>query len=290
MKLTIVPLTPALTDDLIATVNAYTASWPFSRPINGPLVDHWRNHGFRDDQVLMLRDEGQTLACLHWEDLGETWQIHLLAVRPEVTAEIASPLLAEFCSRARSAGAKRVVGPNSRTMAFYGGFVLGNEPYHPHFATTVTDVYIRNGFHVSHPAVILVAPTGEGSLDPVPDGYEVVRAAPPPEYDAQTFGFHAMGKGKKAAHCYARLYPHLTGPAGTPVGQIGNVTTEAEHRNRGLARCLVKMALQRLQDMGAADVLIATGLENYPALRAYERCGFKRRHFIIEWSRALQTQ
>lgn len=34
--------------------------------------------------------------------------------------------------------------------------------------------------------------------------------------------------------------------------------------------------------------LIATGLDNKPALRAYERCGFQRHHFIMEWHRLLR--
>ena len=38
----------------------------------------------------------------------------------------------------------------------------------------------------------------------------------------------------------------------------------------------------------AAGLLIATGLDNEPALRAYERCGFQRRHFIMEWSKLLK--
>jgi len=38
---------------------------------------------------------------------------------------------------------------------------------------------------------------------------------------------------------------------------------------------------------GAAQVLISTGLENTPALRAYERAGFVRRHNQNEWQKVL---
>ena len=54
---------------------------------------------------------------------------------------------------------------------------------------------------------------------------------------------------------------------GKPTGQIGNVTTESEHRNRGLARIMVAMSLRRLAEMGGGEALIATGLDNEPALR-----------------------
>ena len=50
----------------------------------------------------------------------------------------------------------------------------------------------------------------------------------------------------------------------------------------------MKLCLKRLQEWGAAEALIATGLDNYPALRSYERAGFVRRYNINEWSKDLK--
>jgi hypothetical protein len=41
-------------------------------------------------------------------------------------------------------------------------------------------------------------------------------------------------------------------------------------------------------EMGAGDVLIGTGLNNLPALKAYEAVGFQRRHSINGWSKQLR--
>ena len=52
---------------------------------------------------------------------------------------------------------------------------------------------------------------------------------------------------------------------------------------------MVKLCLRRLAEMGAEEVLISTGLNNPPALRAYENAGFRRRHSINEWSKDLRA-
>ena len=80
----------------------------------------------------------------------------------------------------------------------------------------------------------------------------------------------------------------MTASGGGPVGQIGNVSTEADHRGRGLARIMVKKCLQDLREMGAAETLIATSLDNFPALKSYENAGFERRYNINHWVKNLK--
>jgi len=203
-------------------------------------------------------------------------------------AEEAACLLNRFVEKARPAGVKRVVGPHWDSTIFYGGYVLGLEPYHPSWPADATEAYVRAGFRITHAGVILVRDLREEvTLENMPEGYEVVEANRAPEFDARPFGLHAVNDGLEAAHCYARLYPHLLSPHGGPVGQIGNVTTDAAHRGKGLARVMTLMCLHRLRAWGADEALIATGFENYPALRAYERAGYERRYNINEWSKDL---
>ena len=71
------------------------------------------------------------------------------------------------------------------------------------------------------------------------------------------------------------------------MGQIGHVGTDAEHRGKGLSRVMVQMCLMRLREWGASEALIATGLDNFPALRSYENAGFERRYNTNEWSKTL---
>ncbi len=185
----------------------------------------------------------------------------------------------------RNAGCKQIAGPCWRAAAFYGGYILGNEPYHPHWATDATNAYLRSGFGVSHQALLLRNLLEKVTLDPVHDMYELVEVSPSPEVDAVTFGYHAMYNSEKAAHCYARWYPNLLSPGGGMTGQIGHVTTDSAHRSKGLARTMVQRSLERMKEAGVSDVLIATGLANIPALKCYERAGFQRCSYIMEWSK-----
>jgi ribosomal protein S18 acetylase RimI-like enzyme len=121
----------------------------------------------------------------------------------------------------------------------------------------------------------------------LPAGYELVEGPAGPEFQARAFRLIACREGVEVAHCGGHLYPALRSPRGGPVAQIGPVGTDEGHRGRGLATALAKLSLRRLQQWGAAQVLISTGLENTPALRAYERAGFVRRHNQNEWQKML---
>jgi ribosomal protein S18 acetylase RimI-like enzyme len=275
--------------DFLSVTNAYLKGWPYTRPIDTPLIAHWKTLPyFQPENIWVAYRSATPRAVLHGEfRIPERPFIHLLAM-PSGAAEEAAWLLGQFEERARASGAKRLIGPHWNSTVFYGGYVLGLEPYHPHWAADGTEAYVRAGFRITLAGVVLIRELNDGvPLEECPAGYQIVDVDRPPEFDARAFGLHALCDGQKAAHCYARFYPHLMSPRGGPVGQIGNVTTDAAHRGKGLARIMTLMCLHRLREWGAADVLIATGLENFPALRAYERAGFTRRYNINEWSKDL---
>ncbi len=159
---------------------------------------------------------------------------------------------------------------------------------HPHWAVECTQAYIRAGYHISQAEALMVRDLNKDVVvDPSPDGYRIIDVARCAEYDADAFGYLAFYRGEEIAHCYARLYPNLKNPVGGSVGQIGDVGTAEAHRNKGLARVMTQMCLWKLKALGATEVLISTGLDNAPALRAYERAGFERRHHACEWTRTL---
>jgi len=274
--------------DAVSVINAYLADWPYVRAVDADLVDHWRTlSAFQPEYMMLVYRSGRAEAfvhgCMRDDDLAV---IYLLAVT-DGAVDAGRAVLERFVDSAAQAGRKRILGPHSDAR-FYGGFVLGAEPYHPHWAADATQAYVRAGFYTNGNEVLMGCDlTGSADVDPVADGYDIIEVDPPIEYDARTFGFHAMRDGAKAAHCYGRLYPRLIGQSGLPVGQIGNVTTHEEHRNRGLARVMVQMALQRLGQWGAGEALIATGMTNVPARRCYSRAGFEPRHAMVEWAMDL---
>ncbi len=268
-------------------VNRFTAGWPYSRPIDSGLIAHWQSiERFQPENMLTAWEAGVPAAFLHGEVHGDNGHINILAVQP-AHANAGAWLLNEWEHRLVGCGVRQVRGPSARAGAFYGGFVIGLEPYLPSWATGAIDAFIRAGYRMGPPDVLMTLDlTHRIDQDPISEGYEIIEVEPEPEYTAEVFGYHALSRRSKAAHCYARIYPQLPGASGA-IGQIGNVTTEPEHRNRGLARCMVQKSLRRLAAMGATEALIATGLENAPALRAYERVGFRRLHLITEWIRDL---
>lgn len=285
-KLEIKSFAPETHNDYLRAVNGYLKPWPYSRPLDRDLFDHWLElPSFRPEFLLIAYRSGTPVATLHGDQPEPNFaQVHLVTTRePPVGAQ----LLQRFESLLASP-VTRIHGPNWRTVRYFGGYVLGSEPYHPHWATETTEAFVRSGYRVASSGVILIRDCAiPVDLEACPTGYEIVEVDPEPEYSANAFGFHALHHGEKAAHCYARWYPALRAPDGGTIGQIGNVTTNEGHRRRGLARTMVKMCLERIRSLGASQVLISTGLDNAPALRSYERAGFARRHYIIEWSKDL---
>ena len=150
---------------------------------------------------------------------------------------------------------------------------------------------MRAGFRISHPAVLMVcdltAPIFVAMAHP---DYDIMACPAGDEFDAHSCGFHAVFHGETVAHCYARLYPDLKDHGGLPVGQIGHVGTDDAHQGKGLATHMTRLCLAQLRARGVGECLIATGLDNYAALRAYEKAGFERRYNLNEWSKDVKPE
>jgi len=283
------PFGPATEGDAVHLINAYTAGWPYCRPVGDELLAHWRTlrGSFQPENMLVAYRDGLPRAFLHGEAAGKQHFAHLLAMAPGAVEE-GVWLLGQAEVRARAAGVGRLCGPTCQSGRFYGGYLLGLEPYHPHWASDGTEAFVRAGFSISQSEVLMAADLSHGAAHAqVPLDYAIVEADADPEFEARPFRLAAVSGGREVATCGGRLYPHLRAPAGGVIGQLGPVRSEEAHRGRGLATALVKLALKHLCQWGASEALISTGLDNAPALRAYERAGFKRRHSLTEWSKPI---
>ena len=295
---------PETESAVISLVNAYTAGWPYCRPLGPELLAHWQTLGqaFQPGRMLIAyrdvagrsrhpgppeADAGsEPRAFAHGELGSDRYCVHLLAMVPGAI-EQGVELLAAAEQQARAAGAPRLCGPFCDSGRFYGGYVLGLEPYHPHWGTDATEAFVQAGFRITQSEVLMIAPRAPVSEVQTPRGYELVETPCAPEFEARTFRYAARHEGREVAVCGGRLYPKLRAPSEGSVGQVGPVDTDEAHRNRGLATALVTLTLNRLWQWGAAEALVSTGLENAPALRAYEKAGFRRRHNLNEWSKEL---
>jgi ribosomal protein S18 acetylase RimI-like enzyme len=264
------PYSRPLRADFLAVANDYLAGWPYTRSLDDLLLDRWESLPiFQGEHILLAYRDGLPVALLHGQlPEGDAACAHLVAMRAG-QAPAAAELLRQFGETARAAGRKKLGGPQFASNKFYGGYILGCEPFHPHWAADGTAAFVRAGFRIGLAGVILVR---EPEL-------------PIPEFAARTFAYNAFFEGKEIGHCRARQFDHLRDPAGRPLAQIGHVGTDPGHRGKGLARRMVASCLRRLREMGAGQVLIATSFDNAPALASYERAGFERRYNINEWSR-----
>ena len=275
--------------DVVRLVNATIEGWPYCRPIDAELVAHWKTLGgaYQPANMLLAYCGGTARAFLHGERYGATHGIRFLALTPGAIAE-GLRLVGEVERRAWAERVERIIGPTCNSGTFYAGYVLGLEPYHPHWAVDGTEVFVRAGFSITQNECILVAEPGTATPPGRPPaGYEIIEAQTPPEFLARPFKYAAVFDGKEVATCAARLYPKLMSPSGGPIGQVGYVGTDKAHRGKGLATLMTEMCLKRLFEWGAGEALISTGLDNPAALRAYEKAGFRRRHSVTEWTKVL---
>ncbi|MHB0939496.1 MAG: GNAT family N-acetyltransferase [Armatimonadota bacterium] len=278
---------PETEADAVALINAYIDGWPYCRPIDGPLLAHWRTLGslLQPRHMLLAYADGVPRAFLHGELRPNYGFIHLLATAPGAVEE-GTRLVREFEARAALTGKRELSGPSWSAALFYAGYILGREPCQPHWATDTTQVFVRNGYRIGTPAVLMKADLArEVELEPLPAGYRLDEVEFPAEFDAQPFCYIARYQGEQVALAGARIYPHQASPDGGIIGQVGHVNTQDAHRCQGLARILTKHCLHRLREMGAAESLLATSLDNFPALAAYERAGFVRWEMMPVWSK-----
>jgi GNAT superfamily N-acetyltransferase len=286
--LTIRAFGPETEADAVSLINAYLAGWPYCRPIDTPLMAHWETLGelLQPRHMLLAYVNGAPRAFLHGEVRREHGFIHLLATAPGALAE-GMRLLKEYEARVTSAGQRELVGPSWNAAIFYAGYILGREPCQPHWATDSTQIFVRMGYRIGTPALLMTADLArEIETEPLPEGYTLDEVPFPAEFDARPFCYIARHEGEQVALCGARLYPHQPAPDGGIIGQVGHVNTQEAHRGKGLARILTKQCLHRLREWGAAESLLATSLDNYPALVAYERAGFQRRHLMPVWAKS----
>lgn len=275
--------------DALRVISAYVSNWPYTRPPDDALLSHWKTvSGFQPELIWIAYRDGQPSAFLHGELVeGKRISIHLLAMVPGASAD-AAWLVGEIETVAHERRIPLLKGPHYASSAFYAAYLLGREPFHPHWAAEGTEAYVRAGFRISYSGVLMIRGLRRPvDVEDAPAGYDIRPSPPREEFDAEAFGYRALYQGEEVSRCGARLYPRLLTPRGVPIGQLGHVETNEAHRGRGLVRNLCRVCLKQLRDRGAGECLIATGLDNAPALRAYERAGFERRYHINEWSKQI---
>ena len=161
-------------EQLLAVANAHFSGWPYTRRLDTDLVASWSNsQGYAGCRFLLAQTRDKPAAFLHGELREDVAIVHLLAVADH-ERQAAVDLLAELESLAKERGIGRLIGPHGPTIEYYGGYVLGFNPYHPHWATDATDAYLLAGCDVTGAGYILSLPLDDAGPDlGLPKGYEL---------------------------------------------------------------------------------------------------------------------
>lgn len=77
------------------------------------------------------------------------------------------------------------------------------------------------------------------------------------------------------ASCTVIVIPNLT-RGGTPYALIENVVTDADHRNRGLGKTILKAAIDHAWATDCYKVMLMTGSKKPSTLAFYEAAGFEQ--------------
>ncbi len=129
---------------------------------------------------------------------------------------------------------------------------------------------------------------------PVPT--ETVRLGMPDIHDLNRL-YHIGGGGSvftshqldKGVYFGVRVDGELVSVAGTHVvspgygiAAVGNVLTHPRHRNRGHATACTSAVVQELLRKGCAEVVLNVREDNFPAIKAYTRLGFREHCRYVE--------
>lgn len=89
-----------------------------------------------------------------------------------------------------------------------------------------------------------------------------------PWFDAEGFRLHEID-GQLAAFCWTKLHPDIG------LGEIYVIAVDPAHHGKGLGATMTLAGLEHLSSRGLGGALLYVEADNAPALRTYERIGFR---------------
>eukprot|EP00616_Rhizochromulina_sp_CCMP1243_P013627 CAMPEP_0118985166 /NCGR_PEP_ID=MMETSP1173-20130426/39365_1 /TAXON_ID=1034831 /ORGANISM="Rhizochromulina marina cf, Strain CCMP1243" /LENGTH=187 /DNA_ID=CAMNT_0006935871 /DNA_START=6 /DNA_END=567 /DNA_ORIENTATION=+ len=66
-------------------------------------------------------------------------------------------------------------------------------------------------------------------------------------------------------------------------GYIAMLAVSDQHRKKGIGSSLVRLAMQRMKDLGCDQAMLETEVSNTKALRLYDRLGFLRDERLVKY-------
>ena len=82
---------------------------------------------------------------------------------------------------------------------------------------------------------------------------------------------------------FTQLYPSFSSVSMKPLWILNDLFVRSGARRGGVARMLLERARQHAIDTGAKGLILTTGVQNKPAQRLYESCGWLREDEFFQY-------
>jgi len=198
--------------------------------------------------------------------------------RPATGGELLSAALSHLKSR----GAKRVIGwATEGGYPFWRDLYCGSEPVMHVAARHVYEALTHAGFAKTQHSVALLARTS-GAPPKSRFEYEI-RSRPAPRdnfwdgsswYDLWPMMLEAEIEGVVAGRLGWCSLPATSRRRGVRTAGLYSLAVDSAFRRRGIATALVEGCFEEAARDGAQEILVATGIDNLPALGVYKKFGF----------------
>ena len=273
---------PAMLLDVVNVYNQLTAKTPYCYPITPEVFTEavTSKDIFDPAGFFVAFDGGKPAGFLHvriLEKAGRTEGGIQMFLAEDRSA--CRKLLSEAIDFLKRGGAAvcHVMAFESKNQKFYAGVHMGYEVplwegYYP-----VAAALRKRGFELVREGFVMSMPLNAGDeiLEP---GIDVSFSVNHTD-DAGSFYTNGVVEtgisGEKIGSCDFHFLKRLSRHLGKNIGQIAIRVNEQYHR-KGIGSGLLSRAHQQLFDKGARKVILTTNYSLYPAIRLYEKLGYRK--------------
>lgn len=273
---------PSMLDDVVAAYNRLTARAPYCYPLTPEVFAEavTGESAFDPAGFFVAYDEGRAVGFIHAGIPKEAASGHggiLIFLGEERLA--CRKLLVEAIGFLKQAGVNvcHVTGHESGNREFYSGVHMGCDVAHWQGYFMPANALRWQNFEIEREGFVMSRNLG-------PD-----MAAQSPKIDASlrveclgdAGSFYTTGKVKARVEeedigsCTFYFMKRLSQHLGKGIGQIA-IAVDERFQRKGVGSALLSRAHQELYKAGARKVVLATNYALYPAIRMYEKLGYRK--------------
>ncbi len=272
---------PTMANDVVAIYNHVTVRTPFCYPITAELFA---------EAVTMRKEFDPAGLLVAYADGRPAGLIHAHAIESNGAAQgcvalflanqraVCQRLLAAALAHLRQRGARGCsVTANPAARVFYAGVFMGMEVLLWRGYYAVINSLEREAFDQTCEGFIM-SKSLEREPDVEPYPADITMRI---NHDEDSGSFYtndsieAYAGEERIGACPYHFLKRLSSHRGQGIGQIG-ISVDARYHRRRIGSALLTRAHRELYRMGAKTVILATNYALYPAIKLYEKLGYRQ--------------